>query len=183
MSLYGPRLNLPKVNFPNPSNPSWNMDKEKKLIIGIGIALLILLILVIIGPIILKSLSEITLPSFNPAVQVDWENNPLYRTQGMTSAQLTLIITNNTKELIKELLFNVKTDSGEIEINCPNSLYDVNKSNYVLYNLSPNDVRKIPCIVRRLYDPTNELVYSGTYTIKINTTLGNTTTNFEIITK
>jgi hypothetical protein len=33
MSLYGPRINIPQVDIPTPSNPSWNFDKEKKLII------------------------------------------------------------------------------------------------------------------------------------------------------
>lgn len=180
MSLYGPRLKLPKVELPNPSNPSWNMDKEKKLIIGVIAALVIIALLVLIVPIILNSLSEISLPSFNPAVGVVWRNNPLDITQGIKEAQLDLILTNTTKTLIKETLFNITTDSEEIIIFCPNSLYDANKSAYVVENLSPNDKRKIPCIIRRNAAAS---VFSGTYTLNINTTLGNTTTAFEIITK
>ncbi len=180
MSLYGPRLNLPKVDLPSPSNPSWNLDKEKKLIIGIVIALIVIGLLIVIVPIILNSLSEVSMPSFNPAVSVVWKNNPLDITQGVTNAQLDLILTNTTKNLVKETLFNITTDSKEIIIFCPDSLYDVNKSSYVVENLSPNDKRKIPCIIRR---NASASVFSGTYTLNINTSLGNTTTNFEIITK
>lgn len=180
MSLYGPRLNLPKVDLPSPANPSWNLDKEKKLILGIIAVLVIIGILVIITPVILESLGNLHLPQFNPAVQVDWRNNPLDITQGVKEAQLDLILTNNTDKPIKEILFNITTDSKEIVIFIPNSLYDANRSAYVVENLAPNDKRKIPCIVRRNAAAT---VFSGTYTLNINTTLGNTTTNFEIITK
>jgi hypothetical protein len=180
MSLYGPRLNLPKVDLPSPANPSWNLDKEKKLIIGVLAALILIAIIIIIGPIILNALGSFTLPSFNPSIEVNWRNNPLDITQGIKEAQLDLILINNTKELIKETRFNITTDSEEIIIFCPNSLYDANKSAYLVENLSPEDKRKIPCIVRR---NAAAAVFSGTYTLKINTTLGNTTTKFEIITK
>jgi len=180
MSLYGPRLNLPKIDLPSPSNPSWNLDKEKKIIIGIGLLIVILFIVAIVGPIILNALSEISLNSFNPAVSVVWKNNPLDITQGIKEAQLNLVLTNNTKSLIKETLFNITTNSNEIIIFCPDSLYDANKSAYIVENLSPNDKRKIPCIIRR---NASESVFSGTYTLNITTSLGNTNTNFEIITK
>lgn len=180
MSLYGPRLNLPKIDLPSASNPSWNLDKEKKLIIGIAVAIIILIILVIIGPPILNALTEISINSFNPAVGVVWRNNPLDITQGIKEAQLDLVLTNNTKNLIKETLFNITTDSEEIIIFCPNSLYDANKSSYLVENLAPNDIRKIPCIIRR---NSAASVFSGTYSIKVNTTLGNIVTNFQIITK
>lgn len=180
MSLYGPRLNLPKIEMPSASNPSWNLDKEKKLILGIGLLIVLIIILAMVGPIILSALSEMSTNAFNPAVQVVWRNNPLDITQGVKEAQLDLILTNTTKDLIKETSFNITTDSEEISIYIPNSLYDTTKSAYVIENLSPNDKRKITCIVRRNAATT---VFSGTYTLKINTTLGNTTTTFEIITK
>ena len=180
MSLYGPKLNLPKLDLPRPQNPSWNLDKEKKILIGIGLIIAILFIVAMVGPIILNALSEISLNSFNPAVSVVWKNNPLDITQGIKEAQLDLILTNNTKSLIKETLFNITTNSNEIIIFCPDSLYDTNKSAYIVENLSPNDKRKIPCIIRR---NASESVFSGTYTLNINTSLGNTNTNFEIITK
>ncbi len=180
MSLYGPRLNLPKVELPSPSNPSWNLDKEKKLIIGVVAAIVIILIIAMIGPSILNAISEMSVNAFNPAVGVVWRNNPLDITQSVKEAQLDLILTNTTKSLIKETLFNITTDSEEIIIFCPNSLFDTNKSSYLVENLSPNDIRKIPCIVRR---NASASVFSGTYTLRINTSLGNTTTKFEIITK
>jgi len=180
MSLYGPRLNLPKIDLPSTSNPSWNLDKEKKLIIGAGLLILFLVIIAIIGPTILSTLNELITNSFNPSVEVIWRNNPLDIKQGVKEAQLDLVLTNNTKSLIKETYFNITTDSEEIIIYIPDSLYDANKSAYLVENLAPNDKRKIPCIVRRNSAAT---VFSGTYTLKINTTLGNTTTNFEIITK
>jgi hypothetical protein len=180
MSLYGPRLNLPKIDLPSASNPSWNLDKEKKLIIGIVALIIILIIVALIGPSILSTISEISINSFNPAVGVVWRNNPLNITQGIKSAELDLILTNNTKSPLKETLFNITTDSEEIIIFCPNSLYDTNKSAYLVENLAPNDIRKIPCIIRR---NSTASVFSGTYSIKVNTTLGNIVTNFEIITK
>lgn len=180
MSLYGPRLNLPKVDLPNPANPSWNLDKEKKLILFALIAIVIIALLVAVVPPLINSLSSISMPSFNPSVSVKWTNNPLDITQGVKEAQLDLILTNNTKSLAKEVLFNITTDSEEIVIFCPDSLYDINKSAYIVENLSPGDKRKIPCIVRRNAAAS---VFSGTYTLQVDTSMGNTATTFEIITK
>ncbi|OQA30735.1 MAG: hypothetical protein BWY55_00796 [archaeon ADurb.Bin336] len=180
MSLYGPKLRLPKIDLPDPSNPSWGFEKEMKIIGGALIAIVIIFLLVLLIPIITEWISGVELPSFNSSVNVVWRNNPLDITQGIKEAQLDLILTNNSKELIKETLFNITTDSEEIIIFCPNSIYKTEKSAYVIENLSPQDKRKIPCIVRR---NASTPVFSGTYTLNINTTLGNTTTKFEIITK
>lgn len=180
MSLYGPKLNLPKVNLPDPSNPSWGLEKERKIIGSALIAIIIILLIFFLAPFLTEGIKEINLPNFNSSVNIVWRNNPLDITKEIKEAQLDLILTNNTKDLIKETLFNITTDSEEIIIFCPNSIYNPKKSAYIVENLSPQDTRKIPCIIRR---NASTPVFSGTYTLKINTTLGNTTTKFEIITK
>ncbi|HPM85496.1 MAG: hypothetical protein PHY04_01660 [Candidatus ainarchaeum sp.] len=180
MSLYGPKLNLPKINLPNPANPSWDFEKERKIIGGALIAIIIIFLLVLLMPNIIEGINNINFPNFNSSVNIVWRNNPLDITQGIKEAQLDLILTNNSEELIEETLFNITTDSQEIIIFCPNSIYDPDKSAYVIENLAPQDKRKIPCIIRR---NASTPVFSGTYTININTTLGNAITRFEIITK
>ena len=179
MSLYGPRINLPKVNLPSPNSPSWNLDKEKKIAIGVILAIIVLVLVWFLLPVAVQGFSAFIENATNPAIQISWKNNPLDLTKEVKEAEMDLIFTNTTKEQIN-VTFNISTPSQEIIIFCPNSIYDTNKSAYLLENIAPKDNRKVPCIVRR---NSNESVFSGSYTIDITTNLGNTKTTLEIISK
>jgi len=179
MSLYGPRINLPKVEIPSPANPSWNLEKEKKFAIIIIAAIIVLILLIIFLPPAIQGFSEFLNNSMNPAVQVSWKNNPLDLTKEVKEAEMDLLITNTGKET-KNITFSITTPSKEVIIFCPNSIYDTNNGNYLLENISPGDKRKIPCIVRR---DSSESVFTGSYTITIDTSVGKIDTILEIISK
>jgi len=182
MSLYGPKLRLPKVDIPIASGggASWNLEKEKKIALYLIGAIVILVILWFGLPILFTFLTSGLDSILNPAVTVSWRNNPLNITNGVREAELDLTLTNTTKQEQTAVSFNILTNSNEIIIFCPNSIYDSNKGTYLLENIAPGDKRKIPCIVRR--NP-SESVFSGSYTLEILTSLGNTKTNLEIISK
>jgi len=179
MSLYGPRINLPRIEIPSPANPSWNLEKEKKFAILIVAAIIVLILLVVFLPPIIQGATEYLNNSMNPAVQVSWKSNPLDLTKQVKEAEMDLLITNTGKETTS-VTFNITTPSKEIIIFCPNSIYDANNSRYLLENISPGDKRKIPCIVRR---DSSESVFSGSYTITIDTSIGKIDTVLEIISK
>jgi hypothetical protein len=179
MSLYGPRIHLPKVNAPIPGNPSWNMDKEKKLAIYLIIAVIIIVILYFAIPIVAQALTTGIDGLMNPALVVTWKNNPLNVTTQTKEAEMDLVFTNTKKE-VQNVEFSINTSSEEIVYICPNAIYDTNKGAYILENLAPGDKRTVPCVVRR--NP-NSAVFSGSYTINVHTNLGDVKTNLEIITK
>jgi hypothetical protein len=181
MSLYGPKLRLPKMEVPGISRgPSWNLEKEKQLFIYGAIAVLIIAIALLAGPTIITMITREIDSMLNPTIRVNWSNNPMDVTKGVKESEMELLITNTTKEEQKLVAFNVTTLSDEVIIFCPPSLYDAEQKSYVLENLAQGDQRKVPCIVRRNPDST---VFTGSYTIEITTSLGNTKTNLEIITK
>jgi hypothetical protein len=180
MSLYGPKINLPKVSLPSSSGPSWNLEKEKKIGLLVISALVIIIALWFIVPIAWSALTEGIDSILNPAIQINWKNNPLDLTKETKEAELDLIITNTTKEVQELVTFNITTPSNEIIIFCPPSLYNTEKQAFMLENLSPGDKRKVPCIVRR---NSAEAVFTGNYSIEINTTLGKAKTALEIISK
>jgi hypothetical protein len=180
MSLYGPKINLPKVALPSSSGPSWNLEKEKKLAIYVIAAIVIIIGLWITAPIALSVLSGGIDSMLNPAAQINWKNNPLDLTKGIKEAELELTITNTTKEVQPIITFNITTPSNEIIIFCPPSLYSTEKQAFVLENLSPGDKRKVSCIVRR---NSAESVFTGNYSLEINTSLGKTKTTLEVISK
>jgi len=179
MSLYGPRINLPKVDIPSPISPSWNLDKEKKLALMVIVAIIVIALILFLLPPILSAVGEFFSTSMNPALNVSWKNNPLDLTKEIKEAQMELQITNTTKQ-VQNVTFNITTSSQEIIIFCPNSIFDTNKGAYLLENIAPNDKRKVPCIVRR---NSAESVFSGSYTIEITSSLGNTRTILEVISK
>jgi hypothetical protein len=179
MSLYGPRINLPKVEIPSSAGKSWNLEKEKKIALFVIAAIIILILLAIILPPIIQGITEYVNSSMNPSVKVSWKNNPLDLTKEIKEATMEILITNTTKQN-QNVSFNITSPSKEIIIFCPNSIYDTNLGAYLLENISPSDIRKIPCIVRR---NSEESVFSGIYTISIDTSLGKITTNLEIISK
>ncbi|MFA6064310.1 MAG: hypothetical protein WCW44_01640 [archaeon] len=182
MSLYGPKIRLPKVDIPIASGggASWNLEKEKKIAIYAIIAIVVIAILWLAVPVIFTFLTSGLDSMLNPAVTINWRNNPLNITNGVREAELDLTLTNTSKEEQTEVSFNITTNSNEIIIFCPNSLYDTNKGRYVLENIAPGDKRKIPCIIRRNPDAS---VFSGSYTLDVITSLGNVKTNLEIISK
>ena len=181
MSLYGPKLRLPKVELPSPSSgPSWNLEKEKKILIYLIGAIILVGILYFAIPPVISFFTGGLDSMLNPAVSVAWRNNPLNITNGVREAELDLTLTNTTKTEQTQVTFNITSNSNEIIIFCPNSIYDSNKGVYLLENIAPGDKRKIPCIIRR--NPA-ESVFSGVYTLDILTSLGNTKTNLEIISK
>jgi len=179
MSLYGPKLRLPKIDLPSPQAPSWNLEKEKKLVLGTIILLVVVGVALIIGPSLIEGINGFLNNALNPSVKVEWKNNPLDLTKGIKEAELDLIIINTSKES-KRILFNIKTDSEEVIIFCPDSIYSKGENNYVLENVAPNDKRVIPCIVRR--NPSAS-VFTGTYTLEVFTSMGNTKTTLEVISK
>lgn len=169
MSLYGPRLRLPKIDIPTPSNPSWNLDKEKKWIAA-GIAVVIIAVLIILfGPMVINGISEALGNTLNPSLQINWKNNPLdLRTNPVDAAELTLNFKNNTKEN-QDVTFSINLPNEEIIPYCPT---------YHLETIAPEDERIVVCLFRRSGE-----IFTGTYTVEINSNLGNTKTRLEVIGK
>ncbi|MEI7961411.1 MAG: hypothetical protein WCI04_03670 [archaeon] len=169
MSLYGPKLRLPKVEIPNPSNPSWNLEKEKKLIIGIVVAVVLIALIVLFGPLLVNGTGEAFGNTLNPAMQISWKNNPVnLKTNPVDSAELTIEFINTTKERM-DINFSLIYPNKEILEYCPK---------YYFEKVSPQDTRSVTCFVKR-----NGEIYTGTYSIEIKSNLGNTTTKLEIIGK
>ena len=179
MSLYGPKITLPKVDIPSPGRPSWNLEKEKKLVVIAAVVIIVIIALVLVVPILAQGASGFLDSAFNPSIQVNWKNNPLDLTKGATNAEMDLTIQNTTKET-KTISFNITTPSKEIIVFCPNSIFDVNSGNYLLENVSAGDKREVPCLIRR---NSNEPILTGSYTLSINTNLGNTKTSLEVVSK
>lgn len=177
MSLYGPRINLPKVEIPIPST-SWNLDKEKKIAIGIIAAIIILALAVILLPPILQGAGDFVQSATNPAIQISWKNNPLDLTNGPQNAELILTLTNtSTKE--QDITFNFTRYPNELIIFCPNSIFDANKAVYLIENVAPKEKRVFTCVIQKNRVP----VFTGDYTIELDTSLGKAKTTLQIITK
>ncbi len=179
MSLYGPRIRLPKVEIPNPANPSWNLDKEKK-ILAIGAVIIVIIVLAVLF--IPSAIQGISNTNFNifpeeKGISVTWKDNPLDISKEVKQAEMDILITNRKTETL-DAMFNVSTTSQEIIYICPNAIFDANKNMYILQNIAPGDTRKVPCIVRRNPD---SAAFSGNYTINITSNLGDIKTVFELI--
>lgn len=169
MSLYGPKLRLPKVDIPTPGNPSWNMDKEKKWLLMIGIAIVIIVAAIFLGPIILNSAGEGLGNALSPALQISWKNNPLdLKTNPVDAAELTLTFNNTTKQ-DQNISFSLSYPNTEIIEYCPK---------YDFSNVAAGDTRTVTCFIRR-----NGEIFTGTYSITVNSTLGNATTKLEVLGK
>jgi len=179
MSLYGPRIHLPKVEIPNPGNPSWNFDKEKKLLL---IAVAVIVIIIVAVALLPSAMQGVANTNFNlfpeeKGISVSWKDNPLDISKEVKQAEMDILITNRKTEVL-DAMFNVSTTSQEIIYICPNAIFDTNKKMYVLENIAPGDTRKVPCIVRRNPD---SAAFSGNYTINITSNLGDIKTVFELI--
>ncbi len=159
MSIYGPKLRLPKIRLPDfslPDLPLPNIDAKK---------LTIILIVILLIATILFSMA--LLNNFGSPISVIWKNNPLYLSEINNFSELTIIIVNNT-ETTRNITLEVTSDSKEIIIFCPESIFP---------NVAPEKYRQTTCIIRR--NP-NEKIFTGTYEILINTNIGKSSTTLEI---
>jgi hypothetical protein len=156
MSVYGPKINLPKVEL-----PETNIDP--KIIWGIVLLVVLLVLFFVVVPVIGQMM--------NPPIRVSWTNNPLnLKEKPSEPAELNLTLINNTDEMIT-LNLEVTTPSNEILVFCP----------YVLFeNVESGKERQVKCLIRRNPD---SLIFAGTYDLKIKTNLGETNTTLQVVTK
>ena len=161
MGLYGPRIELPEM----PELPEINVNALKKPLFGLAVIVIVLILLY--GMSTLFSSKGTGL--FSNYIGVGWVNNPLDLTKnGVYESQLALTLTNTTEDLM-DMTLEVTTDSEELIIFCPYKLFP---------NVSAGNSRKTTCIVRR--DP-KIAIFSGSYTIKVKTNLGETTTVLQVV--
>ncbi len=157
MSIYGPKIRIPKPSMPNISIPKVKINFKV-----VGIILILILAIATI-----TFISSIIL-SFDNHIGIAWTNNPLYLKDNSTSnAELKLTIVNNTDSL-QTISLNVSTESKELIIFCPDSSFP---------NVAPENKRETTCIIRR--NP-SEKIFSGTYQLLITTNLGSAKTTLEI---
>ncbi len=169
MSLYGPRIKLPKLELPEVSAPSFDSGKSKKIALFGGIALVIIIVLFLAGPPTITWLGGFFSAPVKSPVNLSWNNNPWNIKQDPSStAELSITFINNTS-LDKNVYFSLNYPTRELLEFCPE---------YQLSALSPGDQRKITCLFRRVGE-----IYSGTYTIEVLSNLGNEKTKLEIIAK
>ncbi len=156
MSIYGPRLRLPKISLPI----SLAMPK-----LGLKTLLILLSLILLIATITFFVSTPI---DFSQHITVYWNNNPLNLKENQaTSAELKLIILNDSKET-QNIMLEVNSESSELIIFCPDKSFP---------NVAQNHKRETTCIIRR--NP-NEKIFAGTYKINIITNLGKTSTTLEI---
>jgi hypothetical protein len=160
MSVYGPKIRLPKLNLRIPQ-----INLPKPSINGKAIAIVLIVILIVATTIFLTTFP---LANFGSPVKVSWTNNPLDLRNGLTGhAELNLVIIN-TSEQIQDISIKVTTESKEIIIFCPDESFPT---------VATNMERKTSCIVRR--NP-SEKIFSGTYNINIATNIGDAQTTLEV---
>jgi len=158
MSVYGPKINLPKIQMPSMPEISGKT---------LGVLAIIIIVAIVIATIVL------TMPSlpnlFNNHINVSWKNNPLDLKSNLAkAAELTLTLTNNT-ETKQNITMNVSTESEEIIVFCPYNTFE---------NVEPKNSRQITCIVRR--NPSGS-IFTGNYTLTITTTLGEAKTTLDVV--
>jgi hypothetical protein len=148
MSIYGPRISLPKFKMPKITMPA------KKGAIKIVAGILIMLIIIFVLTFAL---------TYNPTIQVAWSQNPidLKEENSITTLYLTLI---NSTDLTQDISLEVTTNSEELIIFCPDKYFE---------NVSPGNRRETSCLIRRNPD---KKIFAGDYTIEIKTNLGETKT-------
>ncbi len=170
MSLYGPKIRMPKMDMPQPGNPSWNMEKEKKIAIFVVVAIIIILIAVIAIPAILNQASG-ALDGLGEAngVKTEWSNNPLDLKKNPTEYATLTIEFTNTGKFERTINFEI--------INPYPELLDVCSADK-LETMLPGDKRTVNCLFRR-----NGEIFTGTYTIEIRSDVGSAKTKLDIIAK
>jgi len=162
MSIYGPKINLPKISLPGMPDLS-SLGEKAPLILGVIAVIVIVLLLITFGPGLTKS--------FNPAIVASWKENPLdLKSDVAKNAELNLVLFNTTEKMT-DITLKVTTESSEILVVCP----------YVEFkNVEPGNNRQVTCIIRR--NP-NSTIFAGNYTLSISTNLGSTKTILEVRTK
>ncbi len=170
MSLYGPKIRMPKVDMPNPGNPSWNLEKEKKIAIFIAAAIIIVIIAVFAVPYLLNGASGI-IGNIGEAngVSLSWNNNPLDLKKNPTEYATLTIEFTNTGKFEKTINFEIMNPYPE--------LLDVCSADK-LETMLPGDKRTVNCLFRR-----NGEIFTGTYSIEVASNVGNAKTKLEIIAK
>ena len=162
MSIYGPKISLPKISLPGMPDMS-GLGGKTPIILGIIAIVLIVLLLLAFGPGIAKS--------FNPAIIVSWKENPLdLKSDVAKNAELNLVLVNTTEKMT-DINLTVTTESNEILVICPYLNFQ---------NVEPSNNRQVTCIIRR--NP-NSTIFAGNYTLTITTNLGSTKTVLEVRTK
>ena len=153
MSIYGPKIRLPKISLPHPHLPKLNKKKAMPIVMIIALIILIGLVFMVADL------------DFGSSTKVSWKNNPLNLKDDMAQyAELEINLTNTLKETT-DLTLEVTSESNEIIIFCPDKIFP---------NVSTGNQRQTTCIVRR--NP-NEKIFSGTYSLNITTNLGSTKTD------
>ncbi len=156
MSVYGPKIDLPRIDLPES-----NIDP--KIIAGIILLVVLLVALIFVAPLVLQAM--------NPPLKISWINNPLNLKDNPSSpAELNITLINNTEET-KTLTLEVTTQSNEILVFCPYTIFE---------NVTSGKERQVKCLVRRNPD---SLIFAGTYELNIKTNLGEKTTTLEVVTK
>jgi hypothetical protein len=178
MSLYGPKIHIPKVEIPSPANPSWNLDKEKKILVFGVIAIIAILLIVFFLPPLTQWAGALFSNAINPAVQLSWSNVPLDKTKGLERAELTMSFTNKNNST-QDILFNFNYDKSLLYEMCVGALYDTTQNAYTIQNVAPGENRVLKCSFNTLPDTT---VLTGSYTIEIASNIGNVKTTLEVIT-
>ena len=162
MSIYGPRIRLPRLRLPRFDMPKISIGSPKKMLL-----VLLVVVIIILGALALMSVQI----DFGGPLSVSWKDNPLQLTQNNLTKTAELQITlRNLSEQKKDITLSVTTESGEIIIACPDQFFP---------NVEPKDYRVTKCIIRR--NP-NQKVYSGSYTLTINSNVGQTKTVLQIVT-
>ena len=159
MSIYGPKIRLPKISLPHPHLPKLNKKKVMPIVMIVAVIILIGLVFMVADL------------DFGSSTKISWKNNPLDLKDDVTQyAELELNLTNTLKETT-DINLEVTSESNEIIIFCPDKIFP---------NVSTGNQRQTTCIVRR---NSNEKVFSGNYTINIKTNIEETKTFIEIRTK
>ena len=160
MGLYGPKISLPSL----PSIPRPSLGGLKRPVL----AIIAIIIIAFLGLLVVPMLSNAGTGLFATHTGIGWVNNPLDLTKdGVYEAELLLTLNNTTSEL-QTITLDVTSDSKELIIFCPYKTFP---------NVAPGNSRRTACIVRR--DPKMS-VFSGSYTINIETNLGKSSTVLEI---
>ncbi|MFA6269259.1 MAG: hypothetical protein WCW13_05060 [archaeon] len=178
MSLYGPKIHLPKVELPSPANPSWGMEKEKKIFVFGVLAIIIIVLLVMFLPPLTQGVADFFSNSINPAVQLSWNNVPLDKTKSIDRAEMSISFTNKDTAT-KDILYNFNYDREILYEMCVGALYDANQNAYIIQNVSQNEKRVLKCSFNTRPDKT---VLTGSYTIEVASNIGNVKTTLEVIT-
>jgi hypothetical protein len=158
MSVYGPKIRLPKISLRLPS-----ISIPKPNVNGKSIAIVLVIILILATTAFLTA-NPVDL---NSGIGVYWNNNPLDLKSADTHSELNLVV-KNTSETTQNISLAVTTESNEIIVFCPDEEFP---------NVAPNMDRKTTCIVRR--NP-QEKIFSGTYNINIVTSLATAKTVLEV---